>query len=38
MKALEKRKSLPPSTLKLAKPFNREKDFNGVGSNGTWEI
>ena len=38
MKALEKTKSLPPSASKSVKPFGREKDFNGEGSNGTWEI
>ena len=38
MKALEKKKSLPPSASKLVKPFGREKDLNGGGSNGTWEI
>ena len=38
IKALEKTKSLPPSASKSVKPFGREKDFNGEGSNGTWEI
>ena len=31
-------KSLPPSASKSVKPFGREKDLNGEGSNGTWEI
>ena len=38
MKALEETKSLPPSTSKSVKPFGYETDFNGEGSNGTWEI
>ena len=38
MKALERTKSLPPSASKSVKPFGHETDFNGEGSNGTWEI
>ena len=36
--ALQKTKNLLLRASKLIKPFGHETDFNGEGSNRTWEI